>query len=124
VRWARQREQKLLAAKIFGKQLYVIGENLLESWDDAFTSLIEWAKFEIEYLQITISRRTQNAKLGDQNFPIIQEGIERNSNGVTETRDFDADAINLGALKKIVCEGLTCAVFLWPAPIKGKKSLF
>ncbi|WP_047415820.1 pyridoxal-phosphate dependent enzyme [Cellulophaga sp. Hel_I_12] len=106
----------ILAAKYFGNNCKVIGGEPFEV-DDAYRSLLS-GRIESNSTTNTIADGLKT-QLGDQNFPIIQEGIERIIR-VTEQEIIDAMQLIWERLK-IVCEA-SCAVPL--ASLLKEKELF
>jgi threonine dehydratase len=106
----------ILAAKNFGNNCKVIGGEPFEV-DDAYRSLIS-GKIESNSSTNTIADGLKT-QLGDQNFPIIQEGIERIVR-VTEQEIIESMQLIWERLK-IVCEA-SCAVAL--AALLKEKELF
>jgi threonine dehydratase len=106
----------ILAAKSFGNNCKVIGGEPFEV-DDAYRSLLS-GRIESNSTTNTIADGLKT-QLGDQNFPIIQEGIERIVR-VTEQEIIDAMQLIWERLK-IVCEA-SCAVPL--AALLKEKKLF
>lgn len=105
-----------LAALYFGTDCKVYGSEPLEA-DDAYRSL-QSGKIETNQTAKTIADGLRT-NLGDQNFPIIQKGVERI---IRVTEDEIVDAMRLIWTRlKIVCEP-SCAVPL--AALIKEKSRF
>ena len=105
-----------LAALYFGTDCKVYGSEPLEA-DDAYRSL-QSGKIETNQTANTIADGLRT-NLGDQNFPIIQKGVERI---IRVTEDEIVDAMRLIWTRlKIVCEP-SCAVPL--AALIKEKSRF
>lgn len=105
----------ILAAQSFGNNCKVVGGEPFEV-DDAYRSLIS-GKIETNISTKTIADGLKT-QLGDKNFPIIKEGIDRIIR-VTEQEIVDAMRLIWERLK-IVCEA-SCAVPL-AALLKEKES--
>lgn len=104
----------ILSARYFGKNCKVIGGEPFEA-DDAYRSLLS-GKIESNTTTNTIADGLKT-QLGDKNFPIIREGIEKIVR-VTEEETVGAMRLIWERLK-IVCEA-SCAVAL-AALIKEKE---
>lgn len=105
-----------LAALYFGTDCKVYGSEPLEA-DDAYRSL-QSGKIETNQTANTVADGLRT-NLGDQNFPIIQKGVERI---IRVTEDEIVDAMRLIWTRlKIVCEP-SCAVPL--AALIKEKSRF
>ncbi|WP_027078008.1 pyridoxal-phosphate dependent enzyme [Maribacter antarcticus] len=105
----------ILAAKHFGNNCKVIGGEPFEV-DDAYRSLIS-GKIESNKSTNTIADGLKT-QLGDKNFPIIQEGIEKIVR-VTE-QEIKESMLLIWERLKIVCEA-SCAVAL-AALLKEKEN--